>query len=760
MNLDEIRQDIAAFADDEDAVLMDHGVAVFQRDRETYECRLTESADGVTVEYNGAKLPYSRFLAEELGRLPILAEALRQKRKDVVPYIDTQADLSDSLGREKKNGSALEILRSECTAWNAGATNLVFLTGDAGEGKTALLRHLTRTFATNYLAGRSKVVLFHVDTQGRSFVRLEEAVARDLGQLRISGLFYQGVVRLIRHGILAIAIDGFDELLAEIGSGEAYSGLGAFLKQLDGRGIVVAAARSAYFEVENYPAQSRLLLSLPGAQVSIQKLQLRKWEREQTVAFFREYRNGGGRSIEDPDNLYDELAHILGQGHVALQRPFLVQTMATMLASDSTTTRELVTEVSFPNLQVVPRVIEAFLKREVEEKWRDPNGTPYLTLDQHIHLLAAVADEMWTQGTNSLSTNILQIVAETVVEELGVPPNRRVQIVERVKAHVLLPINDAAPGKEHSFDHEEFLNYFLAARMIELGKSKRYGELQRFCERHSLPAIVGRWMTFMAKWDANQAADIINSLSKLTSSELRSTYLKQNAGLVASQMARSCDQPIHGLKFDSMYFEGDSWVGATLEEAEFRKCTFNGIDLSGSRWKSCTLIDCRIDGLACDRETKLSGTVFDAGCQVLGVLQKYVADGMRNYVPQECQRILAGLGARFEEAPELPFGAISPIPEESRAALNAFLRIFNRNSGAVDDVIAVKLGARLAHFERHVLPLLEKYNVVKGTSYRGRGKHDRYELNFPIELILQAEDLTSQAPDNLKTFWSELRDLS
>jgi hypothetical protein len=61
------------------------------------------------------------------------------------------------------------------------------------------------------------------DTQGRSFVRLEEAVAGELGQLRVSGMFYSGVIRLIRRGLLAIAIDGFDELLAEVGSGEAYS---------------------------------------------------------------------------------------------------------------------------------------------------------------------------------------------------------------------------------------------------------------------------------------------------------------------------------------------------------------------------------------------------------------------------------------------------------------------------------------------------------------------------------------------------------
>jgi hypothetical protein len=130
---------------------------------------------------------------------------------------------------------------------------------------------------------------------------------------------------------------------------------------------------------------------------------------------------------------------------------------------------------------------------------------------------------------------------------------------------------------------------------------------------------------------------------------------------------------------------------------------------------------------------------------------------MRDYVPAECERILEALGAKFEKTPELPFGESGSIPDESRSALNAFLRIFSRNSGAVDDVIAVKLGARLAHFQKEILPALTKHQVVRGTSYRGRGKHDRYELNYPIEMILRAEDPAAQVPDTLKAFWSELR---
>ena len=178
MDIEEIRADIAAFADREEDVIIDKGTVVFERDRQTVECQLIESPGGtVEVRLNNTTMPYSKFIGEELGRLSVLAEAIKQKRLDVVPYVDTQASLNDTNDRT----SALELLRSQCEERNVGATRLIFLTADAGEGKTALLRRLTRHAADSYSAGMNNWLLLHVDTQGRSFVRLEEAVAKDLG---------------------------------------------------------------------------------------------------------------------------------------------------------------------------------------------------------------------------------------------------------------------------------------------------------------------------------------------------------------------------------------------------------------------------------------------------------------------------------------------------------------------------------------------------------------------------------------------------
>src|SRR5215469_6652688 len=116
MDLNDIFQDIAACADDENDVIIEKGLAVFQRNRQTYECRLLETPRGIEVAFNGATLPYKKFLAEELGRLTILAEAIRQKRKDIDPYIDTKAVRTDSLDEKSQVTSAIEAVSTECTS--------------------------------------------------------------------------------------------------------------------------------------------------------------------------------------------------------------------------------------------------------------------------------------------------------------------------------------------------------------------------------------------------------------------------------------------------------------------------------------------------------------------------------------------------------------------------------------------------------------------------------------------------------------------
>jgi hypothetical protein len=757
MDIQEIRQDIAAFADSEDDVIVERNLAVFQRNRVAYECKLVETGGDVEVEFNNFRLPYRKFLAEELGRLTVVAGAIRQKRKDVDPYIDTLGSISTSLNETTGPESALELLWRECRSKPFGETKLTFLTADAGHGKTALLRRLSQQFAQQYLNGKIDMLLLHIDTQGRSFVRLEEAVARDLGQLRIAGLYYSGVIRLIRAGLLAFAVDGFDELLAEVGFGEAYSGLGAFLSQLGGTGNVIASARSAYFEIENYAAQTRLLTSLPGVQVSVQQMKLSRWERTQAVEMFGSYRSPEGKTIKDPGQLYDELSDRVGADHPVLHRPFLVYQMASLLASPSQSLTQIADTLG-PRLQVVPSVINALLRREVEEKWRDRAGQPYLSLDQHTWLLSLIADEMWSQGKNTLPVEVIQLIAEALMDDIKIPPERRMQIAERVKAHALL-VPSSSLGAELTFDHDEFLNYFLALRVARLLGTKDEFGLQRFCELHPMPPSVAVWCAHCKDWTEAEAVGFVDRLSSMTRNELRSTYLKQNAGLISSQLAQRFGGSDGGkFVFDSMYFETDAWQDSQLRTATFLKCNFVNVDMSRAKWTECRLVDCTIDGITLSPNSSLQGCVLSGASLVLGVLFRRgdQAEEFRTYVPEQCIEILSQRGARLE-APPAQRRLVPQIPSEKKGAIDAFLRIFSRNSGATEFVMQARLGKRLPVFTRKVLPALLEHQVVKPTGYRGKGQQSRYELNYPLDVILRAEDPDAPVPRNLRQFWEDMR---
>ena len=753
MDIEEIRADIAAFADREEDVIIDKGAVVFERDRQTVECQLIESPGGtVEVHLNNTTMPYSKFIGEELGRLSVLAEAIKQKRLDVVPYVDTQASLNDTNDRT----SALELLRNQCEERNVGATRLIFLTADAGEGKTVLLRRLTRHMANSYSAGMNNWLLLHVDTQGRSFVRLEEAVAKDLGQLRISGLFYSGIIRLVRRGLVTIAVDGFDELLAEIGSAEAYSGLGAFLKQLDGRGTVIAAARSAYFESENYTAQSQLLLSLPNTQVDVEQMKLHRWGREETVQLFENYRRPSGERIQEPNQVYEQLAEVLGADHLVLHSPFLVCQTAGMLAA-SVTPAEIKDEIGPSGFSVVPKVIKSFLQREVDEKWRDQNGAPYLTIEQHIELLSMIADEMWYQSSNSLPVEVIQLVVEILMEEWRLTQRVRVQVVERVKAHALLP--RASTRSNRAFDHEEFLNYFLAERLNALLKDFTHEDpLRFFLEKHSLPKIVGRWISVIRPRSPKQVGDLFAYLSSLAGSEVRSTYLKQNLGLLASSVASTVTS-IAEVKLKSMYFEGAEWKGSKLAKVTFNRCTFLDVVINDCEWVDCHFINCQINGLTYNVTTRLDGSHFDENCHVLGLLKDEHGSALfRTYISEKCQAILESLGAHFPTEQQPRSIQIRPIRNNLRGCLEAFLRIFSRTTGATESLIDLKLGKRAPLFRNSVLPMLIDYGLVRKTDYRGKGHQARFELAYPVEQILKAENPEASLPNNLVGFWEKLRD--
>lgn len=92
-DLERVRADLSAFADDDEDVALDNtGALMLVRNGQDISGRLIEDAErGLMVEVEGERYPYSRFLTHNLARLDVFAERLLAKRSAVATFIDGPA---------------------------------------------------------------------------------------------------------------------------------------------------------------------------------------------------------------------------------------------------------------------------------------------------------------------------------------------------------------------------------------------------------------------------------------------------------------------------------------------------------------------------------------------------------------------------------------------------------------------------------------------------------------------------------------------
>jgi hypothetical protein len=109
----------------------------------------------------------------------------------------------------------------------AGVSSVIYLTSDAGEGKTTLINHIARFQAESYKKKETDWLLVPVTLGGRPFMRLDDVVVGELAnRLKFLFLYYQAFLELVRMGVIVLALDGFEEMFVETSSGDATSALG------------------------------------------------------------------------------------------------------------------------------------------------------------------------------------------------------------------------------------------------------------------------------------------------------------------------------------------------------------------------------------------------------------------------------------------------------------------------------------------------------------------------------------------------------
>ncbi len=612
---DRIRRDLAIFADrDTTPVFQVDGPVIIVQ----WTCRgiLREQMFTVqedeSIKWSGAKNDdnsYDAFLrSSDVASFKTLAAAIIKDTQRVSPYVASGADLIDPGGdRESKDLSPEAFLarldkgRSEDNA----LTELYFVKGAPGTGKTTLLHHAAVLQAERLIAGESPFLLFYISAQGRELSNLQDAFSSELDDL--DAFFGKNAVSsLCRHGLLIPIIDGFDELLGTAGYSGAFTALQNLFEDLAGFGAVVVSARSAFYEFEFRESFERAGTS---SGIALSTFDLQPWSDDQLVEYLKQTANG--LSSEEITGALDTMKD---HDRVLLTRPFFAQRLPDFLRSGQ----------SFESGSLVDFLVSDYILRE-SKKITDNNGAPLMDQDGHFRFLEIVAEFMWADERRSLAQSDLEVIADMAGEEAGLTIEAKDNLKYKLTSYAGFTSSDG--GEQFKFEHDVYFDYFLGCLV------------SRYLKRGDGKSVEGMMKVGLLSQDSLQRA--VRSIDTdtfpknlLTAPETATLNERRNRGNLVLSLAQEVgvlsDHALVGLQFFGLTFGPIvKFVGVTFEGCEFSMC-----DCCGTSFEDCSVDGTVLSEITIDDQTLLGIDGLVAPDVYRGAL---VLDKNRIYNPELIQ---------------------------------------------------------------------------------------------------------------------------
>ena len=625
------------------------------------------------------------------------------------------------------------------------------VTGEAGAGKTRVLQELVRRQARGYLDGKTWKLLLYVDAQGRALARLNEALATELQDLRVS-LTYHSVATLARVGLLVPVIDGFDELLGVSGYDDAFNSLAIFLEQLEGHGRLIASARSVYYEEEFLGRASRA--SMTGLQAwSHVPVKIEPWKSEDQASFLDELAIRESLSDEERAALRGRVSDVFKGNDALASKPLFFAKVVDLLRRD-------------PDFSggddLLGTLTHRFLEREQREKLLDRNQRPLLSERRLELLMGELAEEMWNQETRELDHGSVREVAEYVLDAGDMPESARKIVIERMPTLAFL-----APSEKHAsilFEHEVFFFHFLVRALVN--QYVQDTDMRVVLSRSPLPEFVAERLAFeLRQVDRLSSLDglqeVLDRLSEAGRLEWRRTsQVRENAGLIVVALLREfangngTSPEISGCSISTVIFPGSH-----LHDVTLRSCTLVNVEIRRTDLGATKFIDCNArDVLLVEPRVKIDSTRLELkGLQVpdevIGI-QELNDDGNRKiYAPDEIATVLRKCGAPVESME--PDG-MRHVPHELRALLDRLVHAYEKANPLCDGDQNLQglFGAREWPALRR---LLLQHGIVKLDSRQASGRSKEFlRRRFSLHELMKGKNRTSRVKPQIARFWDAL----
>lgn len=736
MHIEKFKEIVATFADPGTEMLIDGAKVLFSVNGELIDAAVTTSFGDVYIDEGAGPMSASLWIVKRLANLTMLASRLKERIQTNKNFVSPAARVLQSLEKNPDEVAELtcDALSATVEALNQRSpleTTVIYLTSDAGEGKTSLINELAHAQAMRFLENKADWLLIPIPLAGRHFLRFDDITVGALqNRYRFPFLYYNSFLALVQMGVIVPAFDGFEEMFVENSSGEALSAMGVLVGALDSTGAVLIAARKAYFEFENLKAQEKLYDTISSYSVGFGKLELSRWTKKN----FLEYCSL--REIVSCEAIYESVCNRLGENHALLTRPVLVKRLVD-IAEASSSLESFIDQIQISGADFFSVFVRGIIEREANEKWIDRSGeigTSLLTVDEHVELLSRVALAMWDARLDYLKRDMLEFESDLYCENKRKSPFQSQQIRERLRGHALLIASSNAPDAVE-FDHDEFKLFFLGEALADVIKTKSdrakmeaLSALRRgVLPEQSLLSLL-RALKRDVSFDPVAAAERLIQIGLLDG---QASYTQENCGVLVLRLLSDVDA--QDLEVESLAFGVDALRDRKLQGIKFRNCHFSQSSLENTSFENCTFEGCTFGQLRIFSSTHFVNVLLTES-QVDSL--RLDDSGLEIWEPSGVQAKLHSLGLTSGESEDLFEGDEADLQlDDELANLEKLLRYFMRSTHVSESVIKMKLGDRGQGFLDKTVPALLERKVLEQIENRGGGNQRRFRLSMPLTRV-------------------------
>lgn len=737
-----IERDLAPFIDPGTELLVMEAGSIIEVTWEQYrqsrsaKFRISRVGGGIEVEFDGRQYTYPAFFASErMADLTAIAKGTLGKLKSSI-FVETKARPDDG-DADQSPGAATEVIaaRVESSDPDDLLTDLIMITAEAGAGKTSVLKQLVRIQADNYLRGKARHLYLYVDAQGRALARFNEALATELNEIRVM-LPFHAVPTLVRLGLIIPVIDGFDELIGAGGYDDAYNSISSFIEDLSGEGVIIASARSTYYEQE-FLARANSTSSLGNQSWKLNSIRILGWgdvERRSYIASL---------GVSDADQLAAELERVFsGDSSGLASKPLFVARAAEVLKSGGDLSGDEA---------LLERLISSFIQREQRDKLRDRNEQPILTVAQLRSLCGDLAEEMWAQSTRELDRLTVKELTEYALSDSSLKESNKHVVIERMPTMAFLMRGESVGSV--AFEHELFFSHFLAeriaARITEGGVA-----LPLLLGRSVMPESLAEGITArLGPEIIRDARKIINILCGTCVGYVpRLQQVKENVGKIMNFLLRTGLHEAVSIEFSGFVFPGSSLRGIQFVNCNFEGVEFRRVDLAGAQFIECGGNQIFFDNPLIDKATKLE---FVSGVDMSSFLGLRVAqDGgeiVQIFDPSQIQEHLAACD--FGPAKQPSATRVRNVDAEVVRLVDRLARAYMKSNPVCVQEDGIFSHPKWPDVERAALAS----EVVRQESRATSGKPRRFlrRTVSPSELMAGLKE-HEVVPPSVREFWENL----